>query len=77
MMVVAAPPELQEYLLIDQSRYFFEHYQKVGDLVEIRCAVRQWLLTELIEENAEITLSFSGLKIKLTELYKRVDLAAL
>jgi Uma2 family endonuclease len=60
-------PELQEYLLIDQSRYFVEHYKKIGD--------RQWLLTELMGEKAEIELSFSGLNIKLAELYRRVDLA--
>ncbi|MFN9173425.1 MAG: Uma2 family endonuclease [Synechocystis sp.] len=58
-------PELQEYLLIDQSRYFVEHYQKVGD--------RQWLLTELIGKNAEIKLSFMAVNIKLAELYKRVE----
>ncbi|MFM1841323.1 MAG: hypothetical protein RLZZ490_54, partial [Cyanobacteriota bacterium] len=56
-------PELQEYLLIDQSRYFVEHYQKVGDLTEIRYAVRQWLLTELMGEDAEIQLSFMDVKI--------------
>ena len=58
-------PELQEYLLIDQSCYRVEHYQKVGD--------RQWLLTELMGEDAEIECSFIKVKIKLAELYKRVD----
>ncbi|MBE9204663.1 Uma2 family endonuclease [Synechocystis salina LEGE 06099] len=58
-------PQLQEYLLIDQSCYRVEHYQKVGD--------RQWLLTELMGENAEIEFSFMKVKIKLAELYKRVD----
>ncbi|MBE9204661.1 Uma2 family endonuclease [Synechocystis salina LEGE 06099] len=58
-------PQLQEYLLIDQSCYRVEHYQKVGD--------RQWLLTELMGENAEIEFSFMKIKIKLVELYKRVD----
>ncbi len=58
-------PELQEYLLIDQSCYRVEHYQKVG--------THQWLLTELMGENAEIELSFMDIKIKLAELYKRVD----
>nr|WP_199309767.1 MULTISPECIES: Uma2 family endonuclease [Synechocystis] len=58
-------PQLQEYLLIDQSCYRVEHYQKVGD--------RQWLLTELMGEDAEIEFSFMKIKIKLVELYKRVD----
>jgi Uma2 family endonuclease len=66
-------PELQEYLLIDQSCYRVEHYQKVGDLAEIRYAARQWLLTEVIGEEAEIKLSCMDVKIRLRELYKRVN----
>ncbi len=58
-------PQLQEYLLIDQSCYRVEHYKKIGD--------HQWLLTELIGENAEIELGFMALKIKLAEIYKRVN----
>ncbi len=58
-------PELQEYLLIDQSCYRVEYYQKVGD--------RQWLLTELMGEDAQIEISLMNVKIKLAELYKRVD----
>ncbi|ANV86172.1 hypothetical protein AWQ22_01035 [Picosynechococcus sp. PCC 7117] len=58
-------PQLQEYLLIDQTHPRVELYQKVGD--------RQWLLTELMGENAVIKFKFAALEIKLSELYKRVN----
>lgn len=58
-------PELQEYLLIDQFDYRVEHYQKVGD--------HQWLLTELVGQNAEVKLSFMDVTVKLADLYKRVE----
>jgi len=58
-------PQLQDYLLIDQSCYRIEHYQKVGD--------RQWLLTELMGETAELDLGSMDIKIKLAEIYKRVN----
>ncbi|ANV89349.1 hypothetical protein AWQ24_01080 [Picosynechococcus sp. PCC 8807] len=58
-------PQLQEYLLIDQTYPRVELYQKVGD--------RQWLLTELMGEKAVIKFKFTTLEIKLSELYKRVN----
>ena len=58
-------PQLQEYLLIDQTCPRVELYQKVGD--------RQWLLTELMGENAVIKFKFAALEIELSELYQRVN----
>ncbi|MGL5034724.1 MAG: Uma2 family endonuclease, partial [Microcystaceae cyanobacterium] len=58
-------PELQAYLLIDQSDYRVELYRKVGD--------RQWLLTELCGQEAVITLESIGGEISLADLYKRVN----
>jgi len=58
-------PTLQEYLLIDQSHYRVELYRKVGD--------RQWLLTELVDQNEVIILESVGVNITLVDLYKRVN----
>ena len=58
-------PELQEYLLIDQSAYRVELYRKVGD--------RQWLLTELFGQEEVINLESVAVEITLADLYKRVD----
>ncbi|MDB9312993.1 Uma2 family endonuclease [Spirulina sp. CS-785/01] len=57
-------PQLQEYLLIDQTAYRVELYSRVGE--------RQWLLTELIGEEAIAELNVVNLQIKLSDLYKRV-----
>ncbi|MEB3311678.1 MAG: Uma2 family endonuclease [Snowella sp.] len=58
-------PELQEYILIDQWAYRVELYRKVSD--------RQWLLTELIGQEALLTLESIGVEISLADLYKRVN----
>lgn len=58
-------PELQEYVLIDQWAYRVELYRKVSD--------RQWLLTELIGQEAVLTLESVGVEIALVDLYKRVN----
>jgi Uma2 family endonuclease len=58
-------PELEEYLLIDQSAYRVELYRKIGD--------RQWLLTELFGQEEIITLESVAIEITLADLYKRVD----
>ena len=58
-------PELQEYLLIDQSAYRVELYRKVGD--------RQWLLTELCSQAEVIRLESVAVEITLADLYKRVN----
>ena len=58
-------PELEEYLLIDQSTYRVELYRKVGD--------RQWLLTELFGQEEVIILESIAVEITLADLYKRVD----
>lgn len=52
-------PELQEYLLIDQSAYRVELYRKVGD--------RQWLLTELCGQAEVIRLESVAVEITLAE----------
>ena len=58
-------PELEEYLLIDQSNYRVELYRKVGD--------RQWLLTELFGQEEVIVLESVAVEITLADLYKRVN----
>jgi Uma2 family endonuclease len=58
-------PELQEYLLIDQSASRVELYRKVGD--------RQWLLTELCGQAEVIRLESVAVEITLADLYKRVN----
>jgi Uma2 family endonuclease len=58
-------PQLQEYLLIDQLAYRVELYRKVGD--------RQWLLTELMGEEAIVELQSVNVTIQLSDLYKRVQ----
>lgn len=57
-------PNLQEYLLIDQSDYRVELYRKLGD--------RQWLLTELVGQKEVIVLESVAVKITLADLYKQV-----
>jgi Uma2 family endonuclease len=58
-------PELKEYILIDQSTYRIELYQKVSD--------NQWLLTELIGQENSLILQSVDVTITLTDLYKRVN----
>lgn len=58
-------PQLQEYLLIDQFTYRVELYRKVGE--------HQWLLTELMGEEAIVELQSVNVTIKLSDLYKRVQ----
>lgn len=58
-------PELQEYLVIDQSAYRVDLYRKVSD--------RQWLLTEFIGQEEVITLESIAVTITLSDLYKRIN----
>jgi Uma2 family endonuclease len=58
-------PEFQEYLLVSQSEYFIEHYQKTGE--------GQWLLQEYRGNEAEIALESVGVLLLVKDMYEGVD----
>ena len=58
-------PEFREYLLVSQSEYFIEHYQKTGE--------RQWLLQEYRGNKAEITLKSVGVSLAVKDMYEGVN----
>jgi Uma2 family endonuclease len=57
-------PELQEYLLVDQSKFRTMHHVKTE---------QGWLLTEYEGETAVVKLKTSGLEISLKDLYEGVN----
>ena len=54
----------EEYILIDQTAYRVEQYNKVGQ--------NQWLMTEVLGQDGVLVLQFVKVNIKLSDLYKRV-----
>jgi len=58
-------PELQEYILIDQTCYHVMTYSKQND--------QQWLLTEYDREEAVIHFNSFEFEISLSDLYDGVD----
>ncbi|AFZ42487.1 protein of unknown function DUF820 [Halothece sp. PCC 7418] len=58
-------PELQEYILIDQTRYHVMQYVKQND--------QQWLLTEYQDQTAKIVFESLKFEITLLDLYDGVD----
>lgn len=58
-------PEFEEYILIDQTEYRVEQYTKVGQ--------NQWLMTEVLGRDGALALQSVKVKMKLTDLYKRVN----
>ncbi|MDR9402066.1 MAG: Uma2 family endonuclease [Halothece sp. Uz-M2-17] len=58
-------PELQEYILIDQTRYHVMQYVKQND--------QQWLLTEYQDQGAKIVFDSLKFEITLLDLYDGVD----
>jgi Uma2 family endonuclease len=58
-------PELQEYLLIDQTRYHLLQYTKQND--------QQWLLTEYESEAEVMQFTSFSFEISLADLYEGVD----
>lgn len=51
---------LQEYILVDQERYYVEHYQKQG---------HQWILTEIKDYREKLILSSIDCQISLEDIY--------
>jgi len=58
-------PELQEYILIDQSQYHVMQYVKTAD--------SQWLFTELEAESGLLSLQSIDFQIALSDLYEKVN----
>jgi Uma2 family endonuclease len=58
-------PSLREYLLISQKRMLVERYLRVEDR-------EQWLLTEVSDAAASVSLPTLGCELPLSELYDRV-----
>jgi Uma2 family endonuclease len=58
-------PNLQEYILINQYEYHVMQYVKTTE--------NQWLLTELVDESAVLTLQSIDFQIPLSDLYEQVD----
>ena len=59
-------PEFQEYLLVNQSEYFIEHYLKTGD--------GQWLLQEYRGNQKEINLQSVGVSLLVNDIYEGVNI---
>jgi Uma2 family endonuclease len=60
-------PELQEYILIDQSRYHLMQYVKNDR--------GQWLLTDYTHSEAIVNLGSIDLSLTLADIYDRVNFA--
>ncbi len=58
-------PSFQEYLLIDQTRIYVEHFAKTG--------AKRWELREYNAEDETISLSSVALEISLKDLYNKVN----
>ena len=59
-------PELKEYILIDQSECFIEHYTKTED--------NQWFLQEHQNQQEIITLSSINLDLKISDIYENISI---
>ena len=60
-------PEFQEYILIDQTRYYVMQYVKTGE--------NQWIMTEYEAEEENLTLASINVEFSLSQLYKKVNFA--
>jgi Uma2 family endonuclease len=58
-------PEFREYLLVNQSEYFIEHYLKTGD--------GQWLLQEYRGNQKEIKLESIEVSLSINDIYEGVN----
>ncbi|NEP09197.1 MAG: Uma2 family endonuclease [Symploca sp. SIO2C1] len=58
-------PTFQEYLLIDQTRIYIEHYQKTDD--------KQWLFSDYDESDVTIRLASVSLEISISDIYNKVN----
>ena len=60
-------PEFQEYILIDQTRYYVMQYVKTSE--------NQWIFTEYEAEEAKLMLDSINVELSLSQLYKKVNFA--
>ncbi len=60
-------PSLKEYLLISSTEIFLEKFHKLED--------NSWLLQEYKNKDEEITFESVGITLKVSELYRDVDLS--
>jgi len=58
-------PEFQEYILIDQTKYYIMQYVKTGQ--------NQWILTEYETEDAMLKLASINVELSLKQLYKKIN----
>ncbi len=58
-------PTFQEYLLIDQTRIYIEHYQKTDD--------KRWLFSDYDESDVTIRLASVSLEIPISDIYNKVN----
>lgn len=58
-------PGFQEYILIDQYRFYVEQFAKTAE--------NQWLLTEYTRTDAALTLSTVDVQISFSDIYEQVD----
>lgn len=59
-------PQFKEYILIDQSDYFIEHYTKTQD--------NQWLLQENRDQEGVINLSSINIDLKISDIYENISI---
>lgn len=60
-------PEFQEYILIDQTRYYVMQYVKTSE--------NQWIMTEYEAEEDNLILASINVELSLSQLYKKVNFA--
>ncbi len=60
-------PEVQEYILIDQTRYYVMQYVKTSE--------NQWIMTEYEAKEDNLILASINVKLSLSQLYKKVNFA--
>ena len=58
-------PTFQEYLLIDQTRIYIEHYQKTDD--------KQWSFRDYDESDVTLGLASVSLEISISDIYNKVN----
>ncbi len=65
-VVYRSMPDFQDYVLVDQTKLYVEHHQKM--------ATNQWLLTVHTDESDTIHLKSCGVTIAVIDLYEGIEL---
>ncbi|MEG4226244.1 Uma2 family endonuclease [Microcoleus sp. N9_B2] len=61
-------PTFQEYILIDQSRVYIEHYCKLAN--------KRWSYSQYDEEDTALVFNFFQVEVPLADMYEKVDFEA-